>query len=70
MKKSYKTEILLPAPELSESDICRERIFDLIDLAVKYKEKANNDKLKETIRDNAIHELRFIVKRLLWELGV
>ena len=66
-RKNFKAEVVLHAPEENESDNCRERIFALVDRAVDAKNTALNESENQNKRDSAIHELKFIAKRILWE---
>lgn len=65
--KSYKTEITLHAPEKSESDSCRERIFNLIEELQKAKEVTNDKTQLQNTRDYQIHHIKYLANRLLWE---
>lgn len=67
--RNYRDQVLLLAPELTESDNRRDRIFALIDKAVQAKETAQNTAMLQSKRDCAIHEIKYIAQRLLWELG-
>lgn len=67
--RNYRDQVLLLAPELTESDNRRDRIFALIDKAAQAKETAQNTTALQSKRDSAIHEIKYIAQRLLWELG-
>lgn len=67
--KNYKAEILLSAPEIGESDNCRDRIFSLIDELGECKKLIQDIKQLQITREYCMHKIRFIASRLLWELN-
>lgn len=68
--KDIKENITLLAPTKPEEEIsCQERIHKLAEEIKIASDKNKNKELPQNYRDYQIHELKYLAKRLLWELG-